>query len=137
MYLKAFVLLLLPLLVGASVSMPQNSEKSFQDKCAAGAVVDLTDEALKKRLANAKRWTPVSPLQVERPSPGVKVSSQRFEVLDALDGIILVRSACIGVCQGLSGCGVEGCDPDSGGCSAVVCTDGTGCESHCNSINIS
>ena len=136
---RLFVLGFLLVAVGLSLTAFISGGGRAQ-KCSSALdqeVIDLTGEPLKTRLAGARKWTAVGPVEVEFLRPGAKVAWQRFEVLDGNGLLIAVSHSCFGTCQGgMQGCGVQGCDPSPAGCTQVICTDGENCLYQCAKVSI-
>ena len=127
--------LLVVLLSAAALPESEKSGRHLADSelCAAEPT-DLTEPALKVRLATAKRWSAVGPVKTEYPRPGVKISTQRYAVIDGNDQMIMVSASCSGSCG--ETCDSSGCDLSSGACTRVTCAaGGENCNPSCTKIS--
>ena len=136
--MKLFTVIAMALFLGTAGSpkATKSLEAEGEVQCSSSEVTDLTEARLKARLSKAKSWTKIGPLTEERPVPGLKVSRQAYQVLDENSLLIMVSTQCTGTCSGGTGCGVSGCDPVTGGCNRIICTEGTGCSSSCTKVSI-
>lgn len=114
----------------------QSTQSAESVKCASTEKVDLTPAKLKQRIETAQKIVAVGEREVRYSSPGHKVSTQAFKLLDQHGKWFAVTTQCTGDCFANpgEGCGVSGCDAHEGNCTDIECTDGV-CSSRCTKIS--